>query len=224
MRGVRVLTWLFFCALLLSQTSFALISEDAVLTYGFDLFSDNGDWGTSGSMFGDPEFNISVNVSKNVLPGGETVNFEFHNTSGPSMGDVSVTDIYFDDGTLLGISQVINSAGVSFARNATPGDLPDRNLLSPPFETTVGFSADSDSPVSINGVQPGEMLTIEFDLKVGGLLSDVISEINDGTLRIGLHVQSFPDGQSEAMVNVPEPASLMLLGLGSLVLARRRKR
>jgi hypothetical protein len=142
------------------------------------------------------------------------------------MGSVSVTDIYFDDGTLLGISQVINSAGVSFARNATPGDLPERNLLSPPFETTVGFSADSDSPITANGVQSGEMLTIEFDLKAGGLLSDVISEINDGTLRIGLHVQSFSDGSSEAMVNnaVPEPASLMLLGLGSLVLARRRKR
>ena len=221
---VRVIMWLFLCALLLSQTSFALISEDAVLTYGFDLFSNNGDWGTGGSMFGDPDFNISVNVSKNVLPEGETVNFEFHNTSGLSMGDVSVTDIYFDDGTLLGISQVINSVGVSFTRNATPGDFPERNLLNPPFETTVGFSADSDSPVSINGVQPGEMLTIEFDLKVGGLLSDVIEEINDGTLRIGLHIQSFPDGSSESMVNVPEPASLMLLGLGSLVLARRRKR
>ncbi len=224
-RGVHVITWLFFCALILSQTSFALISEDAVLTYDFRLFSNNGNWGTSGSMFPDPELNISVNVFKNILPaGGETVSFEFHNNSGLSMGDVSVADIYFDDGTLLGISQVINSPGVVFSQLASPPNLPDAALLDPDFVTTTGFSADSDPPASPNGINRDESLTIVFDLMAGGLLSDVINELNDGTLRIGLHVQSFPDGNSENMVNVPEPASLMLLGLGSLVLARRRRR
>lgn len=224
---VRVVMGLFLCALLCSQTSFALVSEDATITYDFRLFSDNGDWGTSGSMFGDSEFNITMDVSKNVLPTRETVNFVFHNNSGPAMGSVSITDIYFDDGTLLGISNVFNGTGVSFSRNATPGDLPDRSLLDPDFETTTGFSADSDSGppgVSANGIQSGEELTILFDLRSGGLLSDIIRELNNGTLRIGLHVQSFPDGNSNVMVNVPEPASLMLLGLGSLVLARRRRR
>ncbi|MHC4571235.1 MAG: PEP-CTERM sorting domain-containing protein [Planctomycetota bacterium] len=32
-----------------------------------------------------------------------------------------------------------------------------------------------------------------------------------------------PDGSSESAVNVPEPATICLLGLGALVLSRRRR-
>src|SRR4051812_16812911 len=59
-------------------------------------------------------------VVSDVSPG--VVNFRFLNNVGI---DSSICDIYFDDGTLLGISAVSDSGvGVAFHQFATPGDLP----------------------------------------------------------------------------------------------------
>ena len=93
-----------------------------------------------------------------------------------------------------------------------------------PFETTVGFSADSDPAPPIWGVSPGESLGVEFSLSSGDI-SLVLQELLDTTLRIGIHVQNFNgSGGSESFVNqpVPEPATMALLGLGVLMLRRRR--
>src|SRR5262245_61291118 len=85
--------------------------------------------------------------------GPNQVNFRFYNT-GPLPS--SITDVYFQDGPLLGISSISNMSGVSFAQYASPGNLPGGNMLSPAFVTTQGFSADSNAPVQPNGVNPGE--------------------------------------------------------------------
>ena len=58
--------------------------------------------------------------------------------------------------------------------------------------------------------------------------ADVIAELTDGRLRIGLHVQGFGNGGSESFVNnpVPVPAAVWLFGSGliGLVGVARRKR
>ena len=187
--------------------------------YDFEIFTDNGNWGVNGPNFGDENLNLFVEVYN----GFETASFKFRNESGPSLGSVSITDIYFDNGTLLGISSVESGPGTSFSKLATPTELPGANLLEPDFVTNDQFSADSNPPPSKNGVEMGEWVIIHFDLKPGGTLADVLSELADGTLRIGIHIQSFPDGKSESAVHVPEPATMCLLGLGGLVLIKRRK-
>ncbi len=163
-----------------------------------------------------------------VTNGGPDVTFTFYNV-GATM--CTITDVYFDDGTLLEITGLIDSDEgtggdplVDFTQHATPGDLPGGGSMPDPFETSIGFSADSDPAVPKWGVSPGEFLAVEFSL-TGGDINHVLQELLDTTLRIGFHVQNFNgSGGSESFVNqpVPEPATMALLGLGVLMLRRRR--
>jgi len=189
------------------------------LTFPFEIFTDNGEWGTGGSNFGDPALDLTVDVYN----GGPTVSFEFHNNSVSPLDDLSITDIYFDDGTLLAISGVTNGPGVDFSELADPAELPGASILVPPFETTNHFSAGAGPPPPQNGVEPGEWVIIHFDLQGGGTLQHVLDELDDGSLRIGLKIQSFPGGSSESAVNVPEPATICLLGFGFLALLKKRR-
>lgn len=163
--------------------------------------------------------------------GGGQVLFTFRN-EGPAAS--SIADVYFDDGTLLGIAALIDAddgvggdAGVDFSQSASPPDLPAGSSMSPPFEVTAGFLADSDPPAQPNGVNPGESLGVIFDLQTGGVFDDVIAELTDGRLRIGIHVQGFDSGGSESLVNNPIPAPgaavLAMIGLG-MVGWRKRDR
>ncbi|MFH1371671.1 MAG: PEP-CTERM sorting domain-containing protein, partial [Planctomycetota bacterium] len=64
----------------------------------------------------------------------------------------------------------------------------------------------------------------KFDLINGGTLEDVIDELNNGTLRVGIHIIGLPDGSSESAILVPEPATLFLLATGAAIALRKRKR
>ncbi|MFC1782929.1 hypothetical protein ACFL02_05020 [Planctomycetota bacterium] len=164
-------------------------------------------------------------------PGGGQALFTFRNES---LVASSIADVYFDDGSLLGIASIDNSdPGVAFTQLASPGNLPAANNASPPFVTTAGFSADSDPPVQPMGVNPGETLGITFDLQSGQVYADVLNELSSGALRIGLHLQGFGDGSSESFVNdppggtppIPAPGAVLLGGIGVCFAGwlRRRK-
>ncbi len=155
-------------------------------------------------------------------PGSDQVDFTFYNEVGtPS----SITDVYFDDGTLLGIATIFSSSGVSFSQGASPMDLPGGGNASPPFQVTQGFSADSDPPASSNGVNSAvEWLTVRFNLINAKTVADTLSALADGSLRIGIHVQSIaPSGDSDSYIT-PEPSGALLTLLGVSMGGWRRRR
>jgi hypothetical protein len=192
------------------------------LTYGFTNISGNDVNNTTSG-----EAQLSVDVTD---AGTGQVLFTFNNAGPDAM---SITDVYFDDGHLLGISSIESSTGVSYTQGAAPGNLPSANNINPSFSTTAGFSADSDPAVQPNGVNPGEWLKIYFELKESDqTYQTVIDDLANGSLRIGIHVQGFDGGGSEAFVNggtppnnVPDAtASIMLLGIALMGVEGYRRR
>jgi hypothetical protein len=200
----------------------------ALVTYGFGCISSNV---ANACSTGQAQLMVDVTNDNGVFSGltlaSNQALFVFRNT-GPAMS--SITDVYFDDGTLLGIATLWNTAGmVEFSPLASPGNLPGGNTVN--FVTTAGFSADSDPPVQPNGVNPGERLGVVFNLINGTSFGDLLAAIDGGSaLRIGIHAQGFANGQSAAFVNeptpvtaVPLPAAGWLLAGGLVALTRRRR-
>jgi hypothetical protein len=180
--------------------------------FGFYNISAND---VGDAAIGEAQLWVDVTDATDAI--GGKVLFTFGNT-GPAAS--SICDVYFDDGSLLGIAIIYNNPGVSFTEGAKPGDLPSGDNASPPFIATAGFTADSDPEVEANGVSPGESLGILFDLQGNQTFADVLSELYSLELRIGIHVQGFESGGSGSFVNsVPDASIMFLLGPSLLALA-----
>ena len=182
-------------ALLLAATCTTL--APAATYQFFDIVADNPVNGAIG------EAQLSMVVTD---PGAGQVLFTFAN-AGPE--PCSITDVYFDDadeGVLAALANISNTPGsVEFSQYASPSNLPEGETLNPEFITTDGFSADSDSPPPVKGVNPGESLGITFQLAGGMTFQDVIIALNGALLRAGIHVQAFASGGSESFVNIACP-------------------
>ena len=205
------------------------ISGMAAVTLTFDNITGNN---LGDAAIGEAQLSVVVDDPNGTMDlNADQVLFTFQN-AGPDAS--SITDVYFDDGSLLGIADLIDAddnggdPGVDFSEGASPGNLPGGNNANPSFQATAGFTADSDPPAQPNGVNPGETLGIIFDLQGTQTLADVYDELATGELRIGIHVQGFASGGSESFVNnpVPEPSQYALLaaGLGLAIVFRRRQK
>ena len=168
--------------------------------------------------------------------GGGQVSFTFTNSVGtPS----SVRQIYFDDdgGNLQNL--VITNSGSPAPRfdvnePLNPGDLPSGNPQG--FSADAALSAASQNGPPSNGLNggAGEATTFTYDLIGGKTFADVIADLDNQVLRIGLHVQSIgAGGGSDSFLNngppgggnpVPEPNTLALVGLGLGVIAMRYRK
>lgn len=207
--------WFVFAGSLIAGSLLLGGAPASSVTLGFDCVTNNL---AANCAIGEAQVTVEV-----TDPGGGQIAFTFRNVgANPS----SITDVYWDDGTLASIISITSSAGVNFAEDATPGNLPGGNNAIPPF--VASFSADSQAPAPLNGVNPGETLTVTFALIGGQTFANAIQDLTDGDLRVGVHVQSIgANAGSEGFVNIPipEPGTLALVGTGLLGLAiagRRR--
>jgi uncharacterized protein (TIGR03382 family) len=148
-----------------------------------------------------------------------------------NMGDepMTITRIYFDAEAFESIDSTASmDDGVAFGPNIGPPNMPaGRNIG---FNSRDGLRVGALPPGPKNGVNPGESVTVVVELKDGYTFLDTLIGLNDGSIRLGLHVQSFEDGGSESFVNVelpeeliPTPGAATLLGLSGVLLLRRRR-
>lgn len=169
--------------------------------------------------------------------GDNNVEFEFRNVGPQAM---SITQIYFDEppegaGDVLGWPLYFptltdSGSGVNFS-TSYPGPNNPPGVVGFVASNAVGATA----PVQPNGINPGEWLKINFTLGLFASYDNVVTLLNEGILRVAIHVQGFSNGGSESFLAgpggdggapVPEPATLMLLGSGLAAAAgysRRRR-
>jgi hypothetical protein len=190
-------------------------TSQAVYQFDFDIFTSNGPY------HDDSRLDFSVVVSNGL----NHVDFTFYNNSSL---DSSLARIYFDDGSLLGISNITSSNGVLFHEGAPGNNLPGGELIG--FYADREFTIGAQNPEPKNGVNappPGlEWVEVGFDLINGGTLQGVVNELITGELRIGIHVISIdgpPSSSESAIMVVPEPATLFLLAAGAVAALRRRR-
>jgi hypothetical protein len=181
-------------------------SAMAGATFGVDGITNNSVFSTNVG-----ESQLTIDVSG----GAGSVVFLLQNSGAEAC---SVANVYFDDIGLLGSAVIGNGSGVNFEAGGSPPDLPGGSSVG--FNSDHTFSARNPKPT--NGVNPGESLTLTFALLGGASVADVVSAMNSGSLRVGMHVISFANGQSEGFVT-PTPGCLALLGLGGLIVGRRRR-
>lgn len=183
---------------------------NAAVVYPLEVFTSDS------SHYDYPNINLFVELS----PQQDKVDFTFYNES---LLKSSVARIYFDTDRFLDeIVAITEGPGTSFSQPAIPHNLPAGDTLDPPFVTTEGFSIGSNVPRPHNGVNAGQWVRITCDLTDGGSFEDVVNELNNGALRIGAHIIALPCGASQSAVTVPEPTTVALLGLGTLVLLIKR--
>ncbi|MFK5953365.1 MAG: PEP-CTERM sorting domain-containing protein [Desulfobacterium sp.] len=178
--------------------------------YGFDSITNNSDINANN---GEAQLSFSVTQLSNTQ-----LEFVFKN-AGPE--DANITSIHFKDDVSLMTwvdFSAQTSAGVSFVMDTRSANLKGIN-----FPVDYSFFRTRQGGVS-NGINQGEVLGLIFDFTEGDW-DEIIAALDTDSLSVGMHVQAFGDGGSEKFIStsstnpVPEPASMVLLGIGLMGIA-----
>ncbi|MBX3364640.1 MAG: hypothetical protein KF866_07735 [Phycisphaeraceae bacterium] len=154
-----------------------------------------------------------------VLPSAGGVDFVFHNDGTDGVAaNVYFENTAFSSAFMSNGAITFQSAGVNFAPGGSPGNPAPPGMMWGGAWAGNIFSAGATPPPSMNGLSPGETMTISFDL-TGATVADVLDALNSGSFRIAQHVISI--GEFSVWTITPAPSALALLGLAAV--GRRRR-
>jgi hypothetical protein len=191
---------------LLAVVGVAAVSAVSAAPASAFNFSNIADGDTPGDAY--------VNsFSFDVFNLGPLVIFNIKNSGNADAPTMFISKVLFDDkGYLSAPSVNVSNIGeVAFSGGAGKDKLPQGGKS---FSTDYAFSSDNGDG-NVWGIQAGESLAVSFT----GNHNNVISALNSGALKLGLHVQALPDGQSDSYIsssgnteNTPEPLTMLAAG------------
>jgi hypothetical protein len=147
-----------------------------------------------------------------VLNQGSSVIFNIKNSGNADASTMFISKVFFDDNGYLSapiVANVNNVGVVAFSGGAGKDQLPQGGNN---FTTDYAFSSNNGAGNAF-GIQAGESLGVSFR----GNYNNVMFALNSGALRVGLHVQALPNGQSDSYISsntkdTPEPLTMLAAG------------
>ncbi len=148
-----------------------------------------------------------------VVDQGLSVLFKITNSGNAAAPSMFISQVVFDDNGYLSAPSVnVNNVGtVNFSGGASKAQLPQGGNN---FTTDYAFSREV--PGNGNGIQAPETLGVSFQ----GNYANVVTALNSGALRLGIHVQALPGGASDSYISsnsgntqdTPEPLTMLAAG------------
>lgn len=189
----------------------------------FERITANSNFDIAGQLILNLQANDPVEVQGQWF---NKVTFMFVN-NGPVAS--SITEIYFYDGSLLSMYSIDETCpGVDFKNIGAatdPATLPGYNP--DPTLVAVLSAAEANNPESKKGVKATEWIKIGYTLQADKTFEDLLHDLATGEVVVGIHVKAIEQTAggtaSDSFISVvPEPATLALLGLGGLLLRKRK--
>ena len=146
-----------------------------------------------------------------VLNQGSSVIFKITNSGNAAAPSMFISKVFFDDNGYLSNPEpnIGNVGTVNFTGGAGNDQLPQGGNN---FTTDWAFSRVPGAG-NANGIQAPETLGLKFT----GNYNNVIYALSTGALRLGIHVQSLPNGASDSYIgsntqDTPEPLTMLAAG------------
>ena len=144
--------------------------------------------------------------------------FNIFNFGNPSATNMFIAGVFFDDNGSLSSPSApwtnVNNVGqVAFSGGASNAQLPQGGKN---FTTDYAFFSDNGGG-NVSGVDANEKLGLAFAV---ASYDNVVTALNSGALRVGLHVQALPNGASDSYISsnsgntqdTPEPLTMLAAG------------